>query len=66
MLEACCWSEAFVMSVTDSQFNGTENENRVMGETPHRQVEVFLTSRLTRRYWRERDGSLEEDDRRMV
>ena len=37
-----------------------------MRETPHRQVEVFLTSRLTWRYWRERDGSLEEDDRRMV
>ena len=37
-----------------------------MRETPHRQVEIFLTSRLTWRYWRERDGSLEEDDRRMV
>ena len=48
MLEACCWLEAIVMSVTDSQLiNGTENENRVMRETPHRQVEVFLTSRLT-------------------
>ena len=37
-----------------------------MRETPHRQVEVFLTSGLTWRYWRERDGSSEEDDRRMV
>ena len=36
-----------------------------MRETPHRQVEVFLTSKLTWRYWREHDGSLEEDDRPM-
>ena len=36
-----------------------------MTETPHRQVEVSQTSRLTRHYRRERDGSSEEDDRPM-
>ena len=35
------------MSVTDSQLMGLRMKNRVMRETHHRQVEVFLTSRLT-------------------
>ena len=29
------------------------------------EADVFSSSRLTRHYWRERDGSSEEDDRPM-
>ena len=76
MLEACCWPEALATSekVADTQVRFLLEEIIARHNCPlhfrdswsDSEVDVFSSSRLTRSYWRERDASLEEDDRPMV